>query len=229
MRDHRVNIPSLDSRLGLSHTIDLEQGQVPRQGMMQPAPHLRGLMAEFLPTSYSLFILPLIFGSHIKTYATARTVSGGIALYAFQAAQSLDRSLLSDLQGLRAFYLQRDQTILLSSAVLKLLPFVNELNGNFFERHLSGGRIRPFDLWIMSRLLRDFSAVLKGGSYVPEDLACLRYCLTVVSLKFLHKADRRIASQYDRVNYYGRNEMLGTGFEIESFLGKSWAETIEAL
>jgi len=75
----------------------------------------------------------------------------------------------------------------------------------------------------MSRLLFDFSNVLKGGDFTQEDLGCLRYCLTVISSKFLRRQEK---FEIGKLVYYGRNEILGEGVEIESMLGTSWSDLI---
>ncbi|MDC8756040.1 hypothetical protein [Janthinobacterium fluminis] len=155
-----------------------------------------------------------------------RNLFDGIGFFAYQAAQSLDRALRSDLQELRLFYAERNKSEELAFAVVELQPFLGEINGNFFNK-LLGGSIKTIDLWIMSRLLFDFSAVIKGGNHSGENLGCLRYCLIVNSMKFMNKSKTRRKGKIlpDCLNFYNRNDIVGKGVEIEYFLGQHWADS----
>lgn len=153
--------------------------------------------------------------------AEARAFCTGIGLYAYQAAQSLDRALGSDLVELREFYAGRIQPAGLARAVVKFEPLLPRVQGGVLRRIFFGASIDPIDLWIMSRLLLDFGNVLKGGNFEIEDLGCLRYCLAITSSKFLQGSGQL---DIGKLSHYGRNEIVGAGVEIESILGKSWAQ-----
>lgn len=146
----------------------------------------------------------------------------GVALYSHQAAQSLDRALLSDLSEFRLFYLERDASKILAIAVLDLQKSIDEINGNIFQRTISFHPFRQIDLWLMSRLLWDFSSIIEGGSYSPQNLGCLRYCLTMISSRFMRKCRPETKKTFGKLNWYNRNEILSAGLEIQDVLGADW-------
>ncbi len=119
----------------------------------------------------------------------------GLTLYAFQAGQSIVRTPPADLAGLRGFYRSRLKPADLARVVIRYQQssFARGRTARrpFFMR--SAGVSRERDLSLMARLLFDFSTVLNGYQPEADDLACLRYCFTVISMDFekklgLHKA-----------------------------------------
>lgn len=146
----------------------------------------------------------------------------GAILYCCQASQSIVRAVPHQLDELRQFYAQRPNPRELAQKIW-----------TYAGRHQNAKRIfaasfrrkirEASDLYMLNRLLLDFSYLLEGHMSA-EDAGNLRYCMALLESRLINSLSgfpRKSAGQLNIFNYNGD---LPSPIEIEDIVGKSWRE-----
>jgi hypothetical protein len=148
----------------------------------------------------------------------------GVAVYLHQAAQSLARSLYFDGDGIRAFYVDRENPRDIAVCLLTINAQFSANNHyqfirKFFNRGLA---IPPTQMRLAAVLLYDFNSYLHGGISEVDNRQCLRRCLADMAMHFASELGVKRKLNFDSVEYYNRNKILPVGLSIDQLVGQNW-------
>jgi hypothetical protein len=146
----------------------------------------------------------------------------GTILYAEQASQSIVRAIPYQLDELRAFYSTRPAPRELAEKIWEYAGRHKNARRGLAERLLGRHKEIIADLYMLSRLLYDFSYLLDGSMLALPDAKSLWYCLSLIHMRLSNRIANFPRKLQGHLNYFNYNDHLPKPIEIEDIVGASW-------